>query len=348
MSSVLNALEVVMSIFVMIALGMGLTKIGWIDKTVSPFISRFVIRVALPATIISNIFGKFTAESLADMAVSLIVPFLGLLVSIGAGIGISRALKIGERRRGVFAVMFTLSNSVFVGLPVCRALFGEVAVPYTLMYYIANTTVFWTIGYALMRRDGGQTKEVRSYRMIPAYLKSRDKSDPRFLPAKNALTIIQRTVPIPLVALLISAALVLMGVTLPEFLMSAASYVGNTVTPISLVYIGCLLTRMIQSRSFRWEKGYLAILIGKFFVTPFLTIALIRLFSLNASMAEILNPTMAGAFVMQAAMPVMTQTAIVEGGVNGDEEYAAGATALTTALCLIFIPFYMFVITNWL
>ena len=61
MSSILNALEVVLSIFVMIAVGMGLTKIGWIDKTVSHFISRFVIRVALPATIISNIFGKFTA-----------------------------------------------------------------------------------------------------------------------------------------------------------------------------------------------------------------------------------------------------------------------------------------------
>lgn len=348
MSSILNALEVVLSIFVMIAVGMGLTKIGWIDKTVSHFISRFVIRVALPATIISNIFGKFTAESLADMAVSLIVPFLGLLVSIVAGMCVSRALKLPEKRRGVFAVMFTLSNSVFVGLPVCRALFGEIAVPYTLMYYIANTTVFWTVGYALMRRDGGQSKEVRSFRMIPAYLFSRDKADERFVPAKNAFLMLQRTIPIPLVTLLISAALLLMGVRLPEFFMSAASYVGNTVTPISLIYIGCLLTRMIQARSFRWEKGYLSVLLGKFIVTPFLTIALIKLFSLNGGMAEILNPTMVGAFVMQAAMPVMTQTAIVEGGVNGDEEYAAGATALTTALCLIFIPLYMYVITNWL
>lgn len=348
MSSVIDALEVVLSIFIMIAVGMGMTKIGWIDKTVSSFISRFVIRVALPATIISNIFGKFTAESLADMAVSLIVPFLGLFISIAAGVAVSRILKIGPRRKGVFAVMFTLSNSVFVGLPVCRALFGEIAVPYTLMYYIANTTVFWTLGYALMRRDGGQSKAVRSFRAIPSYLLSRDKSDERFIPAKNALTVIQRTVPIPLVTLLISAALLLAGVKLPEFFMSAANYVGNTVTPVSLIYIGCLLTRMIEARNFRWEKGYLAILLGKFFITPFLTIALIKLFSLNGAMAEILNPTMVGSFVMQAAMPVMTQTAIVEGGVNGDEEYAAGATALSTALCLIFIPFYMFVITNLL
>ena len=34
----------------------------------------------------------------------------------------------------------------------------------------------------------------------------------------------------------------------------------------------------------------------------------------------------------------MTQTTIVEGNVGGDDEYVAGATALTTALSMIFIP----------
>ena len=345
MDSVLSAIEVVLSIFVVILLGMLLTKIGWIGQKESSFISKFVIRVALPATIVSNMFGKFTAESLVGMAAGLIVPVISLLLSMGAGALVMRALKIPPRRRGAFVVMFTFSNSVFVGLPVCRALFGEEAVAYTLIYYIANTTLFWTIGYSMLQRDGSQSPEARSYRMLPAYLFARDKADEKWLPARNSLKILQKTIPLPLVFLIISAIGVLLGARLPEFLMSAANSVGNTVTPVSLVYIGCMLMRMIQNRNFRWEKGYLAITLGKFLLVPLLTIALIELFSLIPAMKTVFNSAMTGSLIMEAAMPAMTQTTIVVSECGGDDEYSAGGTALTTALSMLFIPIYMYVFT---
>lgn len=346
MDSVVHAFNVVLSIFVMIGAGMLLTGIGWINREISGFISKFVIRVALPATIVANMFGKFTAESLVGMAAGLIVPVLGLSISIFLALFTARLIGLERRRRGVFVVMFVFSNAVFIGLPVCTALFGEAAIPHTLLYYIANTSLFWTVGYTLMQRDGVLPREERSYRLIPAYLLSRDKTDARFIPARNALKILAKTIPLPLVTLIISAILILLHVNLPAFLMSSASYLGNTVTPISLIYIGYLLMRMIRERNFRWEKSYSAVIIGKFLVVPAVTIALIKLFSLNSAMRALWTPTMVGAIVMQAAMPVMTQTAIVAGSVGADDEYAAGATALTTALSLLFIPIYMYIITT--
>lgn len=345
MSSVLSAIEVVLSIFVVILLGMLLTKIGWIGQKEASFISKFVIRVALPATIVSNMFGKFTSESLISMAAGLIVPVLSMLLCLGAGTLVMRALKIPPRRRGAFVIMFTFSNSVFVGLPVCRALFGEEAVAYTLIYYIANTTLFWTIGYSILQRDGSQSPEAHSYQILPAYLFARNKKDEKWLPARNALKLLQKVIPLPLVFLVISAVGVLLNVQLPDFLMSAASSVGNTVTPVSLIYIGCMLMRMIQNRNFRWEKGYLAITIGKFLLVPLLTIALIQLFSQIPAMKSVFSGAMTGSLVMEAAMPAMTQTTIVVSGCGGDDEYSAGGTALTTALSMLFIPIYMYVIT---
>lgn len=348
MESVLEALQIVLSIFAMIAMGMLLTQLKWVGEKEASFLSRFVIRVALPATIITNMFGKFTAESLVGMVAGLIAPMIGLLLGLTIGYFAAKLLKIERRRFGAFVVLFTFSNSIFIGLPVCRALFGEEAVPYTLIYYIANTSLFWTIGYSMMTRDGGRAKEARSYRTIPAYWLSKQKDDPRFIPTKNALRFLGKTIPVPLVCLIISSICVLLRITLPSFLMSAASYIGGCVTPLSLIYTGYILMRMVHNHNFRWEKGYLAICAGKFLLVPVANILLLSLLKLIPSMAELLNPTMVGALVIQASMPAMTQTTIVEGTLGGDDEYVAGATALTTALSMVFIPVYMYVVTNLL
>lgn len=345
MNSVISAVEVVLSIFVMISVGMLLTHIGWIREAEGKFLSRFVIRVALPATIVSNIFQKFTRESLISIPMGLIIPVISLVVSMICAVAVANFMKIPRNRKGAFIVMFTFSNSVFIGLPVCRALFGEDAVAPTLTYYIANTTLFWTIGYSLMRMDGGKEKEKKSFKGIFPYLLSRDKANPVHQEAKNALSFLGKVIPLPLLFLLASVILVLLNVKLPEFLMSAVNYIGGTVTPISLVYTGYVLMNMIKKRSFTWKKGYGAICIGKLLLVPAVVIALSVIVKAIPGAMNIYTDIMLKTFLIEAAMPVMTQTTIVEGGCGGDAEYVAGATALTTALSLVFIPLYMFVIS---
>lgn len=345
MSSVISAVEVVLSIFCMISVGMLLTHIGWIKETEGKFISRFVIRVALPATIVSNIFQKFTRESLISIPMGLIIPVISLVLSMLTAILAANALRIPRNRKGAFIVMFTFSNSVFIGLPVCRALFGEDAVAPTLTYYIANTTLFWTIGYSMMRMDGGKEKEKKDFKGIVPYLLSRDKLDPVHNEAKNALAFLGKVIPLPLLFLLISVVFVLLNVKLPEFLMSSVNYLGGTVTPVSLVYTGYVLMNMIKKRNFTWKNGYGAICVGKLLLVPAVVIALSMIVKKVPGAEGIYTDIMLKTFLIEAAMPIMTQTTIVEAGCGGDAEYVAGATALTTALSLVFIPLYMYVIS---
>ena len=344
MSSVLSAVEVVLSIFIMISVGMLLTHMGWIKETESKFISRFVIRVALPATIVSNIFQKFTRESLISIPAGLIIPVISLLATMLAAMLFSNLLKIPRNRKGAFVVMFTFSNAVFIGLPVCKALFGEDAVAPTLVYYIANTTLFWTIGYSMMRLDGGQEKEKKDFAGIIPYLFSKDKSDAKHQNAKNAMNFLSKVIPLPLLFLLFSVIGVLLNIKLPSFLMSSVNYIGGTVTPISLVYTGYVLMNMIKKRSFTWKKGYLVICFGKLLMVPCIVIGLSLITKSIPGAQNIYTDIMLKTFLIEAAMPIMTQTTIVEAGCGGDAEYVAGATALTTALSLVFIPLYMFVI----
>ena len=48
---------------------------------------------------------------------------------------------------------FVNANTIFIGLPLNIALFGNQALPYFLVYYITNTVSTWTLGVYLMTSD---------------------------------------------------------------------------------------------------------------------------------------------------------------------------------------------------
>ena len=49
--------------------------------------------------------------------------------------------------------LFVNANTIFIGLPLNIALFGNQALPYFLVYYITNTVSTWTLGVYLMTSD---------------------------------------------------------------------------------------------------------------------------------------------------------------------------------------------------
>ena len=303
---VLNAVGIVLTIFLMIGVGMLLIQLGWLKDEHAEVISRLVVSVGLPAMIINNIFTQFTRDELLSSAVGILIPVVSIFVTGLVGLAAARVFHIEKARRGVFVCMVTFSNSVFIGVPVSLALFGEKAMPYALMYYIANTSLFWSLGYTLMRRDSGQ----------------------------NGAVDVKKLLPLPLTTFLICIALVLLGVWLPTFILDAAKYIGNLVTPLSMIFTGMVLMRMLKSGKVRWQKGYVLLLIGRFLVAPGLLLLTARLFPTAPEL-------MRNALLIQAAMPVMSQTPIVAKACGGDEEYAAGGVALTALCSLIAIPGYM-------
>jgi predicted permease len=306
---VLNAIGIVLSIFLMIALGMLLIQLGWLKDEHAELISRLVVSVGLPAMIINNLFTQFSREQLLSSAEGVLIPVLSIAATGLVAFAAARAFGIPKARRGVFVCMTAFSNSVFIGVPVSIALFGEEAVPYALLYYAANTSLFWSLGYYLMRGDAG---------------------------LKGGLEL-KKIVPLPLATFLVCIALVLLGVKLPGFILDAAKYVGNLVTPLSMIFTGIVLIRMLKSGNVRWQKGYFLVLAGRFVVAPGLLLLTARLFPHAPEL-------MRSALLIQAAMPVMSQTPIVAKACGGDDEYAAGGVALTALGSLVAIPFYMAIV----
>ena len=139
----------------------------------------------------------------------------GILVILGmilVGFVIGEKGWFDDKSRGLLAKLVT----IFVGLPINQALFGDASIPYVLIYYMCNTTFFWTLGTYLIQRDG--------------------EGEAQF----DLKTSLKKVFSPPLMGFLLGLVLVMLQIKLPAFLASDLQYLGNLTTPLSMIFIGLL------------------------------------------------------------------------------------------------------------
>jgi hypothetical protein len=304
----------ILSIILMISMGYILAARGWFDENSSELLVKLVVKLSFPLMMIQNIMSNFNKDNLLNASRGLIVPFLSMTLCYLIGAVISRILKVKKERQGVFKLMFFTSNTIYMGLPVNIALFGEKSLPYALLYYIANTIFFWTLGIYIIDQNGSQ----KYYKIF-------------------SVESIKRIFSPSLTAFFLATVFILLDIKLPPFLMDTFKYMGNLTTPLSMLFIGITI-RSIDLKQVRFDKDMAGVLIGRFFVSP-LTILLI-------SLAFPLPKLMRDVFIIQASMPVMTNTAIITRAYNTDYEYAAIMVTITTIVSVLIIPFYMLLLNN--
>jgi malate permease and related proteins len=309
MMVILDAMQSVFTIFIMIAVGYILTAKGWFDDKVSKLFSKLVVTISLPAFMVSNLTSTFTKDKLSEAGIGLLVPLLSMMATYLLSILVSNLLKIKKERRGTFRVMFALSNTIFIGLPVNLALFGEESVPYVLLYYIINTCIFWSIGVYGIRQDGGAA-------------------------SKGIFTLdsLKKILNPPIISFILTVSLIMLDIRLPKSILDSTRYIGNLTTPLSMLFIGIII-HSLKLKDLRFDRSMAAILVGRFILAPLIIFAFFGFFELPLLMRKV--------YIIEAAMPVMTQAAIVAQAYNADHKYATIMATVSTAASLIFIPIYM-------
>lgn len=310
----LNSISSILSIVIMISIGYVLTAKGWFNDESSQLLTKLVITIALPALMISTILTNLDISELEHIGKGIVIPILSMTICAIIAICVAKLMKIRKDRTGLFISMFFNSNTIFVGLPVNLALFGEKSVPYVLLYYIANTTFFWTLGVYFISKGG-----------------ERKSNDNIF--SKETL---KRIMSPPLLGFIVAITLILLRVHLPTFIMDTCTYMGGLSTPLSMIFIGiCMFS--IKLKDIKLSKDMFGIIAGRFIISPLTIFVLTLLLPIPILMKKV--------FIIQAAMPVMTNTSIIAKAYDADTQYASVMTMVTTVLAIIAIPFYMILLS---
>ena len=304
----LRSISGILVILGMILVGFVIGEKGWFDDKSRGLLAKLVTQVALPCYMLHTITQRFTAADLLKMLPALRFPALSMVILLGIATGVARIFAVRQDRRGLFISMFFNSNTIFVGLPINQALFGDASIPYVLIYYMCNTTFFWTLGTYLIQRDG--------------------EGEAQF----DLKTSLKKVFSPPLMGFLLGLVLVMLQIKLPAFLASDLQYLGNLTTPLSMIFIGLSVSH-VGVKQLVLGKDQLLILLGRFLVAPLLMASIVYWVPLPSLMKQV--------FIIQSAMPVMTNAPVVARLYGADSDYAAVMVTETTLATMVVIPILM-------
>ncbi|KRM40479.1 AEC family malonate efflux carrier [Lactobacillus hamsteri DSM 5661 = JCM 6256] len=292
---------------------------GWFADTFAGNISKLITQIALPASIFISVQNNLTRGSLLNLFENLLLPFIGVVISYIIAFVLVKIIKVPVGRRGIFINTIANANTIFIGMPLNVALFGNKAMPYFLVYYIINTISTWAFGVFLIKND-----------------------DPTLIAKEKKKHKIEwkKLLPMPLVGFLVAIIWLLTGLKLPTFASQTFTYIGNLVTPLSLVYIGIVLADS-GIKNVRVDKDSAFALIGRFVIAPAIMILLVRLVapSVGLDVPKLMGET----FIVQSGTPALAVLPVLADEAHGDVDYATNVVVLSTILFIVVVPILMMI-----
>ena len=310
---ILQVLSSIIPIVFLIVLGFILHEKKFLTKGLDRNLTFLVMNVALPASVFLSVVNNLTVKTLEELAKPLAIGLLAFAANYIISYVLMRLVRVPRGRRGVFLNTIVNANTIFIGMPLNQALFGTEAVSYFLVYYVLNTLSTWTVGSVLIARDS------RTEAAVGGKMNLKQLLSP------------------PILGLLAAIPVLLLGLHLPKPITGSLSYLGSLVTPLSLLYIGIVLSEA-GLKSVRFDKDTIVALLGKFVLSPCLMAAALLLAgSFGIALPSLLKNTM----IVQAAVPALTVLPILAGDADGDVEYATNVVVTSTILFVLVIPVVM-------
>ena len=308
MSLFLTSITSIIPIIAIIVLGYILQVKGWFGDAFGPNLSRLIMNVALPASIFVSVVKYLTLDKLISLSGGLLYTFVAFILGYIVAYIAVMIFKVRPGRRGTMINTFVNANTIFIGLPLNVALFGDQALPYFLIYYITNTISTWTLGVYLMTSDSksGQSKETSKFDW-------------------------KKLLPAPLVGFLVALLFLLLRISIPDFVTNTLTYVGNIVTPLSLIYIGIVLAKA-GLNTIAFDKDTIVTLVGRFILAPLIMVLVLKFFAPNMATEEFRT------FMIQSATPALAVLPILANQGKGDVEFSTNVVTLSTVLFIIVIP----------
>ena len=308
MSLFLTSITSIIPIIAIIVLGYILQVKGWFGDAFGPNLSRLIMNVALPASIFVSVMKYLTLDKLISLSGGLLYTFVAFILGYIVAYIAVVVFKVRRGRRGTMINTFVNANTIFIGLPLNVALFGEQALPYFLIYYITNTISTWTLGVYLMTSDSksGQSKKTSKFDW-------------------------KKLLPAPLVGFLMALLFLILRISIPDFATNTLTYVGNIVTPLSLIYIGIILAKA-GLKTITFDKDTIVTLVGRFILAPLIMLLVLKFFASNMATVEFKT------FMIQSATPALAVLPILANQGKGDVEFSTNVVTLSMLLFIVVIP----------
>ncbi|MEI6892904.1 MAG: AEC family transporter [Pontiella sp.] len=327
-SRMMDVLVICVPVFALLGIGKWLGLKGKIKEEHCQFINWLVYTFSLPALIINEV-AKQRFDMFLDPAV-VVMPLISLVIIVLLTMALAKINGFKGGLAAAFVYGTYWANATYIGLPLCQNAFGSPGLAKAAIYNGFVLPFFILIGYLLIGFYGAGTGDQRlSARMKKAFL------NPILLSAVAGMGIalVAELFRTPEGGLNLSAPVSASVSLFGSFL----KMIGSMGLPLALLSIGA---------SLQWEQtkshlGALSWTVGcKLVLTPLITLLLIRSFCPEASGVALGVPTILASTPSAVAMYVIS----CQEGV--DRGFVSSMLVLSTALSVITIPVWVYIVTG--
>ncbi len=297
--SALIVLEKMVMLVLLMLVGFGCARAGWIDAAFSRKASKLVMSVFIVGMILSSVANVEPQLAGEELALALAAAFAGFLLSGAIGWLAARVLGFRGKDRDVAMLSVFFMNNMFIGFPVVEAVCGKEAVFSASLTNIPFNLLLYTVGVALLRAERGP-----------------------FRP-RDVLTA-------PLVATVLAIVLFLFEIPVPGLIADTLSTLGAATVPMSMVIVGISLSAVPMREALRDVRCY-ALSLVRLVVCPLVCWVVMGLILPEGTQTL-------GVYAIEMACPSAAMITILSVQFGADDRLASRINFLSTVLCAVTLP----------
>lgn len=294
---------VMMKLFMIMALGFLLNKVGIIDKHTNTKLSGLISKITSPLLIISSVLSSSPDNRMGILKV-LAAGFAMYIVLILFAKLVCILLRFPKKDRPLYECMLVFSNNSFMGFPVLQSLLGDEAIFYSAMIHFSFNILIFSYGINNIAKCGKGDKEAAKFEI-------KNLINPGFILTMVALVIY------------------LSGFRSDGIIYDTVYMVGNVTSPLSMIVLGASLAMYPVKESISDWRSYVFSVV-RLFVIPLITFAACRIIGINEYYTTIVTVT--------NAMPVASLVLMLGNQAEIDTSVIIRNIFVTTVLATLTVP----------
>ena len=312
MTSYWQLLQLILPVFALIAIGVVVRRVHWIEGEAETSLLRLVVNVCFPCLIFESITGNAALQSANNV---LLPPLIGFGATAGGfllarAVGKAAGLTVGTGLR-TFALTAGIANYGYLPLPIMAGIWGPESRGVLLVHNVGVEAALWTVGVLVL--SGLSLRE--GWRKLVSPI---------------VVTLV--------VALVLNRA----GAVayLPKIFTDLVHSLAACAIPLGILMTGVSLANYLGDVRALWQPKIVGLAcVVRLGVLPLLILAAAKWLPLSVELKRVL--------VVQAAMPAGVVPIIVARHYGGQPLTAVQIALGTTALGLLTIPLWLRVGLAW-
>ena len=232
MDSAMAALKAISILSLFVAIGFVTMKSGYVRKETGGYLAHIVTKLVMPIWIMSTLLSdNVTVEKILNRKSLFFTGVVTCLVLLLIGLLLAKVFKIDDKRKYVLLPLLFTTNSIFVGMPVCKLMFGDSGVLSCTILGFGTEIVIWTIGIFIITRGANKLRSTEEKIKFP-------------LPAVTIVYVL-------------CFILKFCGVSLPAIVEPAFAALGNSVSYLAMLFLGMSLATIKFGSVFKDKMSYI-------------------------------------------------------------------------------------------